>query len=310
MAVLFASSRPLERAENIKAIYDAYNGDKSFTVLNLGRKSMDISSGYYNALVLDEFPSETCGKTILVGHGICGGKLVGLDQPKPFFTKQQAQLLDYVISTSVDTIPLAAKQSGVQESKVLSLGMPRTDAYVGKKKGDGGTFLARKRAYLYAPTYRGRNETPLPDIDWGLIDKMLTDDEVLAVKPHMISENFFSGNYKHITLIFGSRPSTPYLIDCDVLVTDYSTIMFDAQLLNKPVVLFDKSTGYLATRGMYFSYPDFYSSRYATSEKELVHLLRSANGLNKTDIDCRDYVASACNGHSTERVIDLIRSLQ
>lgn len=310
MAVLFASSRPLERAENIKAVYDAYDGDKYFTVLNLGRKSVDISSGYYDLLVSDEFPAESCEKMILIGHGICGGKLVGLDQPKPFYKPEEATFLDYVVSTSIDTIPLVAKQSGVSKSKVLPLGMPRTDAYFGKQKGDGKTFLANKRAYLYAPTYRGKHDTPFPDVDWKKIDGMLTDDEIFAVKPHMISENILNGDYKHIVQIFGSRPSTPYLIDCDVLITDYSTIMFDAQILNKPVVLFDKNTDYLSTRGMYFPYPDFYSSRHCTSEEELVYLSRSAKHLNKTDIDCRNFVASACDGHSTERVIDLIRRLQ
>ena len=103
-------------------------------------------------------------------------------------------------------------------------------------------------------------------------------------------------------------PSTPYLMDCDVLITDYSSIMMDAHILQKPVVLFEKKPGYLETRGMYLEYPGEYSSRYAVTEDELIDLMRTAKNQTETEIRCREKTAGACDGHSTQRVVDLIRS--
>ena len=309
MRVLFASSRPLERAENINTVFDAYNGNKFFTRLDPGRTSIDISSGFFDLLVSDEFPAESPGKVIMITHGIVGGKTYGLDQPHPYLKPEQALLLDYVVVASDEMIPLVARQCGISETKVMPLGMPRTDMYFGKTKGCGKTFMSKKRSYLYAPTFRGKLETPLPEIDWHYLDEMLSDDEVFVVKPHMITGHMLNGEYKHILEVFSSLPSTPYLIDCDVLITDYSSIMFDAHILNKPVVLFDKNTDYLQTRGMYFPYPDGYASRYCDNERDLIKIIKTAHGQNELDLKCKKRTCNACDGHSTERVISLIRSI-
>ena len=309
MAVLFASSRPLERAENIKAVYDKYDGKKTFCQLNPRRTSVDISSGYYDLLVSDEYPSESPGKLIFIGHGASAVKTFGLDQPVPYIKEHDVSLIDVAISSGCEVTPYVARQCGIPMSKVLPFGVPRFDAYFGKVKGNGNTFLSKKRAYLYAPTYRSESEGRLPDIDWKLIDEKLTDDEIFVVKPHMLSGHILRGEFRHIIEVFSSLPSTPFLIDCDVLITDYSSILFDAHILCKPVILFDKNTDYLQSRGMYFPYPDGYSSRYCNTETELINLMRDAYGQNELDLICKERHCSACDGHSADKVVALIRSM-
>lgn len=307
--VLFTSNRPLGRAENISAVYEAYDGEKAFVQVDPYRRNLEVSSRKYSVRVTDEFISASPGKAILLGHGLEGAKLYGLDQPNPYYHRRFAGLLTYVITTSPAMIPMKARQCGVPEDRVLPLGMPRTDRYFGAKKGNGGTFLAgKKRAYLYAPTYRTREETPLPDIDWERIDKALTNDEALVVKAHMLQDPILRGRqYQNIAEVSKDLPTGPFLIDCDVLITDYSSLMLDAHILEKPVVLFEKQKGYTETRGMYLKYPDEYSSRYARTEDELIELLRTARGQTETERRCRERTAGACDGHSTERVVELIR---
>lgn len=307
--VLFTSNKPLVRAENIKAVYRAYSGAKEFIQVNPWRRNPGLTSKRFTLQVTDEFISSSPCKAIMIGHAISGGKTFGLHQPHPYFSRDKAKLLDYVIATSEAMVQLTAEQSGVDVSQVLPLGLPRTDAYFGAKKGDGYTFLANKRAYLFAPTFRTKEETPMPSIDWQWIDEQLTDDEILVVKPHMMTQHLLEGDYEHIVEVSSRQPSTPYLIDCDVLITDYSSILMDAHVLGKPVVLFEKQKGYLETRGMYLEYPGGYASRYCTNEKDLVDLIKSADGQGAEDIHCREVTASACDGHSTERVIDLIKGL-
>ncbi len=114
---------------------------------------------------------------------------------------------------------------------------------------------------------------------------------------------------RHIRIADKMKPSVDYLYDCDVLITDYSSIMFDAYLLKKPVVLFEKRPGYTKTRGMYLDYPNGYCSRFAQNEMQLLEQIRSAKGLRTAEKRCLAYVADACDGHSCERIIELIKEM-
>jgi hypothetical protein len=42
MAVLFAGTKPLNRAENLNAVYDAYDGDKVFVQVDPWRHHPEI----------------------------------------------------------------------------------------------------------------------------------------------------------------------------------------------------------------------------------------------------------------------------
>ena len=314
--VLFASFRPLERAENISAIYHAYSGSKVHMCTDDPTYKTEVTSGKYDLLVTDDFPDVTPGKCIMIWHAIQGGKTIGLDQPNnPYYPREWADNITYIISASHDMIPVWSQCTGVPANRILALGMPRTDYYMGKHKSDGGTRLSNKRSYLFAPTFRDEGETPSPVIDWDYIDRELTDDEVLAVKMHpwyyfqQKRTDTGTKRYRHIIEIPGSEPSSQYLYDADVIITDYSSIMFDAYLLDKPVVLFEKWKGYTTTRGMYLQYPTDYCSRYATNEENLIDLLRTSYSLRSADLDCLHTVADMCDGHSCERLCNLITQL-
>ena len=306
--MLFTSRRPLGRCENITAVYNAYDGDKDFIQEDWGNPDPKIKSGEFSVMVADDFVSYSPGKLIMLTHGASGGKAYGLTQPMGYHSKQKATLIDYVVSTSRATVGLEAIQHGVPESKVLPLGMPRMDAYFGKKKGDGGTELAEKRAYLYVPTFRRPQDPPMPVVNWRYIDGLLADDELLVVKRHMVTRKpLLNDRYNHIVEVSPAIPSAPYLIDSDVVITDYSSILFDAHVLGKPLILFEKEVGFVQTRRMSYPYPDGYSSRYVTNETELVNYMRYSHGQQELDLLCKERCCGSCDGHATDRVVDLIR---
>lgn len=305
--VLFTSCKPLKEAANLKAVYDACKCPKMFEQMNPRRDNLRHTL-HYDVLVTDEIPKYSTAPVLMICHGASAGKTYGLNQPYPYVSRKDTRLITYVLSTSEETIPFVASWCGCEESRVMPFGMPRMDSYIGKKKGDGGTFIAQyKRAYLYCPTFRSREEGTLPDIDWGYIDSQLNDDEVLLAKFHPVTWNapqLFG--YDHIHSVPASEPSAPYIMDCDVLVTDFSSIMFDAHVLRKPVVLFEKDWDiYKQQRGMSLEYPNMYSSHHCSTEKELVQLLRTAQR-TEHDEEIRQFVCGSCDGHSTERVIKLI----
>lgn len=309
--VLFASNRGLDRAENIRAVWDAYDGQKSFTDLGVWRTSEAIRAGDYDVLVTDEFPSEAKAPVVMIFHGAAGGKTYGLDQPHPYLTQGQSDLLTWVVISGEDMVEMMAKQCGVSWKQALPYGMPRFDAYVGKHKGDGHTYLADKRSYLYAPTFRNMHEHSRTRLDLDRLDAMLSDDEIFVIKNHMANgETILLKRYRHIVQASSDIPSAPYLIDCDVLITDYSSILFDAHMLGKPVVLYENDfEQYGVERGMTLMYPDGYASRHCRTEEQLVKMIRSADGPKEKDIRCRQKVCGACDGHATDRVVSLIKDI-
>ena len=314
MVVLFCSNRPLGRAENITALWDAWNGEKRFAKLGHGgAETVKRAEGNFGLIVTDEFippvvNKKTC-KTVMITHGVAGGKTYGLDQPRPYVSRRTTRALDYIIAPSEHMRELMAKQSGVDIEKVIPLGMPRTDAYF---TDDVFAIQYRgkfPRVYLYAPTYRNGIEQPYPDIDIELLDDLLSDDEILLIKRHMVG-GISKVECRHIFDVPSYEPTTPYLLACDVLITDYSSILFDAHVCKKPVVLFTKQNDrYLQNRGMYFDYPGFYSSRYATNERALIEICRTAFEPLETDIACRETTAALCDGQSTKRVIEFLKGL-
>jgi CDP-ribitol ribitolphosphotransferase len=106
--------------------------------------------------------------------------------------------------------------------------------------------------------------------------------------------------------------SVNYLYDADVVITDYSSIIFDGYLLKKPAVLFEKNPGYVAKRGMYLDYPYEYTAVYATDELELLGAMRYRADLRRLDSSekkCIRKIADACDGHSCERICELIKEM-
>lgn len=320
---LFNSARSLGRCENITAVWDAYQGERRFIG---GAKGLggfiDVSNEPETVIVTDEFvkakrPDQI---VVMIAHGLTGGKLYGNDQKEGIFQRQPGgpELTDWYIVSSEHGRQFAASAASIPIDRCIPLGMPRTDAYFSMSRGDGGIDWAQGRTvYLYVPTFRSRYDAPLKTPGFRRISRLLRDDEVLIFKPHMNTHvNFISTKLEHVVEIPSAAASTPFLVDCDVVATDFSSIMFDAHLLGRPVVLTaDGTDPYLETRGMYMRYPDEYASRWIAApgnEEAFVDMLReaAANGPGEADRACLERTAGACDGHSTERVAEFVLSLE
>lgn len=318
--VLFVSQNDLERAENLKAVFDAYDGEKEF---RKGAHNMRLAEKEgFSVVVCDALPDVIYDKhdvvSINTSHGITGNKIYGIPENREWCKPEAYRQTDIAITASESSIPICAGSLGIPEDRVLALGIPRTDAYFGKLKGDGMTLLGKvEHAYLYVPTFRDPTLGGyLPEINWDKLDTLLHDDELLVVKRHYFTESrLVPGFHEHIVEISRWDPLTPYLLDADVIVTDYSSVMFDGYLMGKPSVLVtDDADGFLKDRPMCYDYPSFYGS-ITVNINGNVHALvakmreayRKRHKLGDVERKCIETVASACDGHATERVVDLIR---
>lgn len=298
--ILFVSSRPLERAENIKAVWNAYQGEKEFANLEFPYTDIKcehgLKSGAYDLMVTDELVSCSPGKYLFIGHGMGAGKTYGLQQPNRYF--QAPHLITRAIASSPAMVPFVAKYCGIDEDKVIAIGMPRTDIYFTAEHKKTGK-------HLYAPTYRFYDWLP----KWSIISENLRPGHTIMAKPHMLQSRFEPTRWGNIEMLSPDDRSTPYLMEMDTLITDYSSIMFDAMVMRKPVILFAKDKDiYLSMRGMYLPYPSKYSRIFLSNEQELALAIPKVEWEDR-DEEYRDYFVSSCDGHSVERILQIIEDL-
>lgn len=151
---------------------------------------------------------------------------------------------------------------GVQATQ-LPMGTPRNDELV--QAGESQYRKARASlgvpagatAILYAPTFR-RDFTgaTLPvGIDFDLWDELLPEDAIVMVRAHYLAKASIPKRLAHRFVDVSSVKDTNLpMIASDMLVTDFSSIMFDYLSLDRPIIIFaDDYDHYMNdARGTYF----------------------------------------------------------
>ena len=100
------------------------------------------------------------------------------------------------------------------------------------------------------------------------------------------------------------------LLITDVLITDYSSVIFEGAILNKKMVfyVFDLEE-YIKERDFYFDFKEFIPGSVVKTEKELIEAINDEEfDRNNLEIFKSKYI-DACDGNATKRVVDLIREL-
>lgn len=146
---------------------------------------------------------------------------------------------------------------------VLLSGYPRNTAFFHKERYEqirSESGLVGKQVMVYMPTWRGmlhkmESKQQIKEI-YGYflsIDKRLKDSQILFVKLHPYVKNEIDyEDFVHIKPFPEEYETYDFLNASDLLITDYSSIMFDYGVSKKKIILFtyDREE-YLTGRGMY-----------------------------------------------------------
>jgi CDP-glycerol glycerophosphotransferase (TagB/SpsB family) len=169
-----------------------------------------------------------------------------------------------------------------------------------------------KKIYLYAPTFREKDGNRIeynPRIDWDALSAELAEDEIFVIRRHPVMKyDLINKEYNNIKDL--SQESTLALTAVsDVLITDYSSVIYDACLLDVPTVFYCPDYKEY-DRGFYLSFPDDLPGEMITEGKGLAAAIRRAKENPPVDRieKFRNGQLSACDGHSAERVAALIKS--
>lgn len=159
-----------------------------------------------------------------------------------------------------DRVPV----TGEPRVDVLSRGRPadrRSIARAGIAQA-AGSFDAGTRVVLYAPTWRdGEPDPAIPDAaEWdALVGVLRRHDAVLLVRSHPLGSGAYAPPVptERVRMLGSDAVAdvTPLLSGVDVLVTDYSSLVFDTALVPVPVVFLAPDVArYTRTRGFYGTY--------------------------------------------------------
>ena len=211
---------------------------------------------------------------------------------------------------------LAIKDDGV----VCPLGISRSDAYLDKSfieesyKKFYSIFqnAQGKKIIYYAPMSRKRQgEIKFPSrFSIQFMHYVFKDDYVIAISrdrlslpPRTIQEKY----YDFAKDITGQMTSTQMLSICDIFITDYSPLVFDAAFAAKPTIMFQYDAHrYKDRMNTFLNFDEYSIGPICECNEDIVNYIKD----NENDFDIssllrfKEKYMSACDGHSTERIID------
>lgn len=228
---------------------------------------------------------------------------------------------DLVTVSAPCCVPFLTSAMRQEEGVVQAVGVSRTDIWFSEKwlSEIREAFFqcfpeaVGKRILLWAPTFRGNASAPqlagAEAIDF--LEKHLGDEWIVIRKVHPHIEKA-GCNTVPDTTGYSEWSSEKLLAVTDVLVTDYSSILFDYVILQKPFVLFapDREE-YERERGLYVEY-DSITPHIAEDPVQLAQQVKYVwthrNQTEELNIlkQCREYHTASCDGHATERILDYL----
>ena len=219
-----------------------------------------------------------------------------------------------------------AEAFGMNIENVQATGFPRTDLFFNeqekKKKRkelyEKYPFMQNKKIILFAPTYRG---TQLRDAHYDIdkldLEKIYNElskqNYIFIFKWHPFLTNNIrlkikSGydEYKKHTDFYYDLSTegdiNDLLLVTDILITDYSSVIFDYFFTNKPIIYFAYDLEeYENDRGIYFPFQDYVYGNIARTNDELLKAIKEENLDEEKREKFRQKFLDACDGKSTAK---------
>lgn len=203
---------------------------------------------------------------------------------------------------------------------VTDLGIPRTDLLVGDERIAAGAAAVReryavpegRRVVLYAPTFRGHSVDTARapgNLDLRALQKALGSDHVVLLRQHpFVRGSEIPPDLADFVIdVSGHREVNELMLASDVLITDYSSVIFDFALLGRPILLFAPDhAAYEKERGFYFDYRADGPGPVFESTAPLAQYLRAGQFDLARVERFRAFWFEVADGNSTRRFVDRV----
>lgn len=215
-----------------------------------------------------------------------------------------------------------AEGFGISKDKVIPTGIPRTDiffdkVYASKIKEEiyrDYPIVKDKKVVLFSPTFRGRGQQSayydFDKIDFQSLNVAIGEEYIILFKfhPFVKEKVVIPEKYKEKFYDFSFyQDINKLLFVTDVLVTDYSSVCFEASLLNIPMLFYAYDLdSYIADRDFYYDYTNFIPGSLVKTANELSNHIKNRDYAQYRLENFIDYFFDHLDGHSSKRVVDEI----
>lgn len=281
---------------------------------------------YYPDIYRLDYPKNK--KIVQVWHACGAFKSLGLERlgkpGAPAFNTRVHKCYTHVPVSSYHSALHHAEAFGINEKRFYPIGIPRTDIFFDEKykknileklSKEFPEANGKSKVYMYAPTFRGDNALnahfPFEKIDlkrWG--EHCIETNSLLIIKMHPFVKQLFRipEKYKnHIIDATSYREVNDMLFMVDVLITDYSSIIYEFSLLKRPILFyaFDQKE-YVATRDFYEKYEDIVAGKIVHTSNDLMNCIKNEDfDFAKMDSFVKKNFTYT-DGKATDRFIDHI----
>jgi CDP-ribitol ribitolphosphotransferase len=235
--------------------------------------------------------------------------------------KKAGEHTDYLIVSSRNIQEFYREAFQIPKTKIKPLGLPRADYYfedhdiedLKSKFFEKYNFSSDKKIILYTPTFRDEEKynNVFDFLDLEKFNESLGDEYVLALRLHPKIKNFYKddisagGDY----IDCSDYPSEQeLLLISDILITDYSSIMIEFALLNKPIVFFtyDYDSYLNNERGFYFDFKSTVPGPVVYDSNQLIDVIKNREFDESRISEFVKTQFDEIDGHASERVVDYL----
>lgn len=249
------------------------------------------------------------------GHDVNDGRLLKI-------VKKADMKITHLIVNSDYTAGLYKRAFGVTDDKVYITGIPRTDVLFNEeiRKNDINAFfneymdLKGKKLILYAPTFRD-TEVKEPKLMLDIKEWIDGTDRntilLLRLHPYVskaFDDNMLKGYEGRIINMSDYADVNTLLFVSSALITDYSSIVFEYILLNRPIYFYayDLKLFENDSRGFYEDYESFVPGPVVRNTKELLSAVAAEDMYGEARLLFKDRFYKYTDGNSTDRLIKLL----
>lgn len=228
------------------------------------------------------------------------------------------QRITHLIVNSEYTKKQYAGAFGVAEDRVYIWGLPRTDELFSEdvKKEKVSKFyqqypqLKGKKLVLYAPTFRDQEvDNPRMMLDVEYLEANTSEDIVYLIKLHpFVASHYKRKDTERCINVSAYDDINTLLFVSDILITDYSSIIFEYCVLERPMIFYayDLETFSEEGRGFYEDYPSYVPGNVVRKSEEVADLINSNSFDYKKINSFKKNSFNFLDGNSMERFIQRI----
>jgi CDP-ribitol ribitolphosphotransferase len=227
----------------------------------------------------------------------------------------------HVCASAPDIIPCLAEAYGCDPAIIVPWGVPRTDFYYSsanieessEKVLEAFPEIGERKIVLYAPTFRGEDMGAARHdgvLDYDGLARALDASCALLLKPHPhAARRIPLPPEEECPFVFNAAelPTETLLCAADLLITDYSSLIFEYSLLGRPMLFYPYDLeAYDKERSFYFPYLRFVPGDLVWGTEDIVDGVR--RNLFEGQFDPARVEAfraanmSGCDGGSGERI--------